>query len=380
LLVKAEKKIKGINMKYVGIDLHSNRFNICIIEDGVEKNQRKTYLLNEDDIEKFIDNINRKDTYIMVEASTNSFCFTEKIEKYAKEIYIANTHKLKLISMVKKKTDKIDAEKLAMFLKMQIMSKEELISPVYRPEKKIQELRSLFVTHKLYRKNIATLKNRIHSIFKQNLMPFTKEYIFGKKFQKDLMELPLIDSYKFQIELLLNQMNSLIDADKKLKETIIKESYQYRKEIDVMTSMKGISVITAIAIISDIGEIRRFQTSKKLSSYLRSAPSVDSSNESIRIGRTNKFGRKLSLTMLMQSMNHFRDNNPKLKSFYARKEPFKNKKVIRVAMGRRVITELYQMLKTERYHLYREEELHVKKMSDYYKKFGGIYEINVKAA
>ena len=40
--------------------------------------------------------------------------------------------------MVKKKTDKIDAEKLAIFLKMQITSNEELVKPVYIPEKTIQ--------------------------------------------------------------------------------------------------------------------------------------------------------------------------------------------------------------------------------------------------
>ena len=40
--------------------------------------------------------------------------------------------------MVNKKTDKVDAEKLAIFLKMQVMSGEELIKPVYVPEESIR--------------------------------------------------------------------------------------------------------------------------------------------------------------------------------------------------------------------------------------------------
>ena len=64
------------------------------------------------------------------------------------------------------------------------------------------------------------------------------------------------------------------------------------EKIDILTSMKGISAFTAIALLSDIGKIKRFKSSKKLTSYLRSAPSVDSSNENIKIGRTNKFDRK----------------------------------------------------------------------------------------
>jgi hypothetical protein len=60
----------------------------------------------------------------MVEASTDTFKFVELIRDRVKEVYVANTHKLKLISLVDKKTDKVEAEKLAIYLKMQLMSGE----------------------------------------------------------------------------------------------------------------------------------------------------------------------------------------------------------------------------------------------------------------
>ncbi len=79
--------------------------------------------------------------------------------------------------MVKKKTDKIDAENLAIYLKMQITSGEELVRLVYIPEQLIQDLRSLFTTYGLFRRQIGSIKNRIHSLLKQNLFPFTKKFI-----------------------------------------------------------------------------------------------------------------------------------------------------------------------------------------------------------
>ena len=117
----------------------------------------------------------------MLEASTNSFRFAELMRPLVKELLIANPCKLKLISVTNKKTDHVDAEKLAIYLKMQVVSKEKLINPVYVPERSIQELRSLFCTYKLLKKQIGVTKNRIHSILRQNLHPFTKQYIFGKK-------------------------------------------------------------------------------------------------------------------------------------------------------------------------------------------------------
>jgi len=41
-------------------------------------------------------------------------------------------HKLKVISLVKKKTDKIDAEKLAIVLKMKVKSNQRMFEPVHK--------------------------------------------------------------------------------------------------------------------------------------------------------------------------------------------------------------------------------------------------------
>jgi len=76
--------------------------------------------------------------------------------------------------------------------------------------------------------------------------------------------------------------------------------------------MKGISVFTAIALMADIATIERFPNSKHFTSYLRSAPGIDESNDTTKITSTNKFGRKLSVTLLSQSLNNFRASNQKM--------------------------------------------------------------------
>jgi transposase len=135
--------------------------------------------------------------------------------------------------------------------------------------------------------------------------------------------------------------------------------------------MKGLSVMTAIAIMADIAVIERFPNSKHFSSYLRSAPGIESSNEKTIITGINKFGRKLSVVLISQSLNHFRDSNPKLNAWYGRKELSHKKGKLRMALCRRVFTEIYQMLKNKEYHYYRDEVLHKKKMDAYYKFLSG---------
>ena len=167
-------------MKYVGIDLHTNRFTCCYLFDDSKEKQMETFELDHDGLRKFYSTIN-KDTYILVEATVNTFAFISLFKDLVKEVIVANTFQLKSIGIAAKKTDKIDAVKLAEKLKVQIVSGVQQIVPVTVPPKEIRDLRALFATYRVLRKEIGITKNRIHSLLKENLFPFTKEYIFGKK-------------------------------------------------------------------------------------------------------------------------------------------------------------------------------------------------------
>ena len=68
-----------------------------------------------------------KDSYIIIEATFNTFAFVELFQDAVAEVVIANTHKLKIISFTDKKTDKVDAEKLVRIIKMQVLSREQQV-------------------------------------------------------------------------------------------------------------------------------------------------------------------------------------------------------------------------------------------------------------
>ena len=150
-----------------------------------------------------------------------------------------------------------------------------------------------------------------------------------------------------------------------LNDEIKKAGALFMSQIEILTSMTGISVITAVAVVADVSDIARFSNSKHFASYLRSAPRVESSNDKTIIKSTNKAGRKLSITLLSQSLNHFRDSNENLCNFYEKAKVFKKKGVVRMALCRRVITQIYQMLKKQEYHYFRNPVLHEKKMAEY---------------
>ena len=165
----------------------------------------------------------------------------------------------------------------------------------------------------------------------------------------------------------MDSLEHLEEAFDKLVVEIQKAGSIFIPKIEILTSMTGVSVITAIAIIADVIDVSRFRNSKHFASYLRGAPRVESSNDKTVIKSTTKAGRKLSITLLSQSLNHFRDNNETLCKFYERAKVYKKKGVVRMALSRRVMTQIYQMLKKQEYHYYCNPVLHEKKMREYRK-------------
>jgi transposase len=150
-----------------------------------------------------------------------------------------------------------------------------------------------------------------------------------------------------------------------LKEQILIHAAPFMKEIEILTSMKGVSVFIAIAIIADIIEVSRFRNSKAFTSYLRSAPRVSSSNTSTSIRGINKNGRKVAATLLTQSLNHVLKVSGKLRRWYERLCRYKKSGLVRTGLRRRVLAEIYQMLKKGEYHYGRDEKNHEAKMHHY---------------
>jgi transposase len=357
-------------MQFIGVDLHTNKFTCCYrdeksVPDG--KKETATFELSPYGMAQFYSTLTGE-TYVLIEATITTFCFARLIQPMVKQVIVANTYELKQISLARKNTDKVDADILCRILKMQVLSGEQTISPVAVPPIEIQELRGLFTTYRFYKKQTTQIKNRIHSLLKERLYGFTQEEIFTQKQRKAIRALEKGSVMSFQINELFDELEFIDARVESLQGKIMEHAEPFMKEIQILTSMKGISVFIAIAIIADIISVDRFRNSKAFTSYLRSAPRVANSNTSVNIGRTNKKGRKLSSSLLTQSMYHVLDASEKLDSWYGRLTEYKKAGLVRNALRRRVFAEIYQMLKKGEYHYGRDVEKHEAKMRQY-KKF-----------
>jgi len=198
-------------MNFIGIDLHTNKFTCCYrdetssTEDPRKGRVIETFTLDSKGLGAFYKTLTA-DTYVLVEATITTYSFVRLFRDKVQEVVIANTYELKQVSLARCNTDKIDADKLCRIIKAQVLSGEQLAQPVTSPPAVIQELRGLFTTYRLFKKQNTQLKNRIHSLLKEQLHGFTQEAIFGKRDRQEIRAIAFGSPMHFQVNLLLDRL------------------------------------------------------------------------------------------------------------------------------------------------------------------------------
>lgn len=355
-------------VSYYGIDFHVNRFTYHVIrvhDDGSITRETRTLYLDELNT-KFIPKLTRND-YVCVEALTGSFAFITIIKKYVKDALVLNPYDLKLITNSSKKNDKIDAKKLANKLKYYVESNdpEDDFPIVHIPEKHVRELRSLFTTYNLLKKQKIQLKNRIHSILKDNLIIYNEGNLFRHIDYEMIESFQISETYRIQIKILYEQLLNTDERQIEIKDEIIKHGLNYfEHEIILLIGMKGISELIACAIMADTGDIKRFKTANRFTSYMRSAPKLDSSNEKVHNGKTDKKGRKLSYSLVLQGLTHLKNGNPNFSNFYKAKINGKSKGKVRSALVRKTFKTIYFILKNKEIYRFYDEKNYNKKLKE----------------
>lgn len=312
---------------FVGIDVSSFKFNVCIINKN--KEIKETYKFKYSyfsfiSLTQILSEFgNKKEIIIGIESTgnyhINIFSFlTEK----GFNVLLINPLIVKkfsqAITLRKTKTDKVDAFTIAKFL---LFNKDKLPQ---NPSS--QHLKSLAREREKLAKEIAKTKTRIKQIVFNIFFEFGEKYpIFSKTSLLFLLNVPsariarklgekkvreIINKIsrgkgmKTEIKPkgIIHMANNTISVDDKEKEIILKSlirrlfhlkreiqtlseellvlaSQKWEKEIKIITSIKGIGVISAINFMAEIQDIKRFNSSKKLTAYAGIDPIIKESGK-----------------------------------------------------------------------------------------------------
>jgi transposase len=254
------------------------------------------------------------------------------------EITVANPSKIKAISSSKKKNDKNDSQILAHLLRL------GYIPSCYIPDRAIREMREKIRFRKFEVQIRTKLKNRIHSVLaKLGENPKFSD-VFGKAGMKYLSELNANGIFRRQIDLCLELMEILSEHIRELDKEIVEEASN-NPQAKILMTIPGIGPFLSLLILSEVGDIRRFNSSKELCNYAGLTPSLRSSGERETRGKITREGSGLLRLGLIEAVPHIIRSGGFLSDFYFKVRKRRGANVAKVAVARKLLSWIYHMLK-----------------------------------
>ncbi len=94
----------------------------------------------------------------------------------------------------------------------------------------------------------------------------------------------------------------------RIEEMLHMSAIQWKRleEVKALQTLRGVSFITAIGLIAELGDLRRFATARQLMAYVGLVPSENSSGNTVRRGRITKTGNTNVRWMLIESAWSYR--------------------------------------------------------------------------
>jgi transposase len=253
----------------------------------------------------------KKEDEKAVEATRNSGYFMEQIKGRVRKIVVINPKQFKVIAGSVKKTDENDAKVIAKYLR------HGLLPEVRQMSKENRELKSLIKTRDKLVNLRRGLKNKIHNILNDNGIVSQKEMFSSEKSLERLEGLSLSETVKFEIRIIVEQIRSLSKSIKEIEEKI-KDIGSGLKGQKNLTSITGIGELSSAIILSGIGDIEKFEDSKKLCSYVGIVSRVRNTGDKKSSGHITLMGNKIVRTTLVQVALTAVKYKEHLRSFYYR--------------------------------------------------------------
>jgi len=219
---------------------------------------------------------------------------------------------------------------------------------VYKPSAAVRELRRLFSQYCLLNRQVRMLKNTIQAILDENGISLTyhqKTMLSSDSDAKEILNAcELSPASSLSIRINLEILWKVEEQKNNLKKEILLAGEPFAAEVKLLITIRGMSPLTALAFLADVADIRRFKTLRKMNAYLGLVPRVKESGGKSRTGHINRESRQLTRTLLTQSVMHFADASPYLRSYYSNLISRRGVGRARIALIRKICGMMRRML------------------------------------
>jgi transposase len=236
--------------------------------------------------------------WVCYEASGSGFRLADILEGEGFEASVlAPTHIPQDCKSRSNKTDRNDVKRLMDVLRGHVLAGGKL-PKVWLPSRGLREDREIVRRRLQLADDLTRTKNRIHGLLKRNGIR-KPDYIETNWTDRHRLWLSeeagkelgngggdMLSGLLREFDFYLVELDFL---EKKVLE--LSRSSDYSRQVDAITSLKGVGVLTAMVFLTELGDLSRFPNRRALASYLGLSPrSYESGEHDDRKGHISKLG------------------------------------------------------------------------------------------
>lgn len=320
--------------RYIGVDLHRNRFTVCVLaENGRE--YLSEYRLEQ--LPQFVRKLRPTDE-LAVEVTGNTRLFHNAVASHVAKVVVVNPTQFKLIRQSVKKTDPHDARTLAFYLSKDMLPEVRMKDTLHA------QLASLTQTRDTLVKQRTALKNKVNNILSAHGINLRKESLASDVGLDRVLGMTFDAIVETELRVIVGQIRALNQSIAELEKTIKSEGAKLPGHRN-LKSIKGIGDLGATVLLTAIGNINDFAHPGKLAAYFGIVPRVRNSNETEHTGRITKRGTKLGRTTLVQCALIAMRYSPYLAKFYHKVARRRSTGKAIIALARKFLSVIYHTLK-----------------------------------
>lgn len=326
-------------MLHAGVDLHG-KYSVVVVVDSTGARVAERRLANDPAaICEFFAGLPEA-TEAVVESTGNWPWFYDLLEAHGVATTLAHPKKVKAIAEAKLKNDRVDAHILAQLLRT------DFIPASYVPPKAVRELRELV----RYRASLVHLQTaliaRVRWLLAKRNLRLESRTLRSRAARAELTALELDPRARQEVDQVMALLDQIETFVKGLNRQIQDRAGQDHDALLLMT-IPGIGYYLALLILAEIGDIRRFPSARKLTSYAGLVPTTRSSGGHTYHGRITKEGSRWLRWAVGQAVLHTIRKPGPIQSFYRRQLRRKGRNIARVAATRKLLTHCFWVLRNQ---------------------------------
>jgi transposase len=325
-------------MIIIGCDFHPSYQQIAMLdtETGVTTDHKLTHAGGE--AERFYRGL-ASAALVGIEAVGNDQWFVRLLQRLDHEVWVGDAAQIRASYVRKQKTDRRDAKHILQLLV------EGRFPRIWIPGAEMRDHRQLLIhRHKLVQIRTRVKNELQHLMLNQGVQK--KQKLWSAEGRAALASLPLEPWTHRRRHDLLNLLSMLDGQLEDLNIAVTQVAEQY-PEVTLLMSQPGVGAVTALAFALTIGDVRRFQRSKQVASYLGLIPREYSSGGKQRMGGISKQGNRLMRFLLVESANIAVRFDPMFRKEYLHRCHQKHFTVAKVAAARKLAIRMYWILRTQ---------------------------------